>query len=140
MTSITFVVPGVPVAQPRQRHAVIAGHLRNYTPSRHPVNTFKAACQLSARQAYSGPPLTGPLVCELVFVLPRPRSAPKRTGGRLAHCKRPDAENLAKSVLDALTGLLYDDDRQIWRLVVTKWVAAVDEQPQVEIHVREVEE
>jgi Holliday junction resolvase RusA-like endonuclease len=42
--------------------------------------------------------------------------------------------------LDALTGLLYDDDRQIWRLVVTKWVAAVDEQPQVEIHVREVEE
>jgi Holliday junction resolvase RusA-like endonuclease len=79
-------------------------------------------------------------VCELVFILPRPKSAPKRTGSRLPHCKKPDAENLAKSVLDALSGLLYDDDRQIWRLVVEKWVAAVDEQPQVTIHVREVEE
>lgn len=28
---VQFVVPAVPVAQPRQRHALVAGHVRNYT-------------------------------------------------------------------------------------------------------------
>ena len=37
---ISLTVPGLPVAQPRQRHALIAGFVRNYTPKAAPVNAF----------------------------------------------------------------------------------------------------
>lgn len=34
---------------------------------------------------------------------------------------KPDADNIAKAVLDALTGVAYDDDKQVTRLVVEKY-------------------
>jgi Holliday junction resolvase RusA-like endonuclease len=34
--------------------------------------------------------------------------------------KRPDGDNLWKTVSDALVGLAYDDDSQIWRAVIEK--------------------
>lgn len=133
LSAIRFTVPCVPIAQPRQRHAMIAGHVRNYTPTKHPVNAFKAACQLACAAAYTGPPLTGPVSLSLVFVLPRPQSTPKRNAGRTPHAKKPDCENLAKAVLDALTGTLYADDRQVYLLRIGKLVASIDEQPHVEV-------
>lgn len=44
---IVMNVPGVPVAQPRQRHRVIAGNVSNYTPASSPVNAFKATVRLA---------------------------------------------------------------------------------------------
>lgn len=62
---IAFVIPGVPIAQPRQRSRVacINGHTvtQNYTPTKHPVNTFKAAAKMAAEAAYCGEPLSAPL-------------------------------------------------------------------------------
>ena len=132
---INLTIPAVPVAQPRQRHALIAGHVRNYTPTTHPVTAFKATCRMAAQQAYQGAPLEGPLHLSATFVLPRRKAAPKRTSGRLPHDRKPDIENLAKSLLDALTGLLWLDDRQIAYANLVKWEAAVDEAPHVVVTV-----
>lgn len=131
--AIRFTVPAVPVAQPRQRHAMIAGHIRNYTPTKHPVNVFKAACQMACASAYTGPPLTGPVSLRILFVLPRPASTPKRNSGRTPHAKKPDCENLAKAVMDSLTGTLYADDRQVYLLRIGKLVAGINEAPHVEV-------
>ncbi len=52
----------------------------------------------------------GPVVMDLFFYLPRPKSLPKRVKH---HVKKPDRDNLAKGVKDALKGVLYRDDSQI---------------------------
>jgi len=46
----------------------------------------------------------------------------------------PDADNVAKAVLDAMQGAeVIADDRQVVRLVVEKWTAAGDQMPGVSV-------
>lgn len=144
MTSITFIVPAVPVAQPRQRHRIITSGARtfaqNYTPRDAPVGTFKATVRLAAQHAYKGPPLTGPLRVDVLLVFPRPTNLIWKTRAmpRLRHAKKPDRDNCDKAVMDALKGLLWVDDSQACAGEVQKWIAAGDEQPHVRISVAEL--
>ena len=137
---ITFHIPAVPDAQPRQRHAIIAGHVRNYTPARHPVNAFKAAMQLALRDAYDGPPLDGPLYLDVIFVLPRRAVDTRKTkpNPRLMHPRKPDVDNLLKSLKDALTGLAWRDDSQVSTVHAVKCYASGNEQPHVEVEVTQL--
>ena len=132
-------IPAVPVAQPRQRHAVVGGSVRSYMPNTHPIAAFKASVRLAASQAYSGPPLAGPVFVSLVFVFPRPKGMvwKKRPMLREFKAGKPDLDNLAKAVLDSLNGLLWIDDSQVVDLRVRKYVAAGDEAAHVEMDVEE---
>jgi len=56
------------------------------------------------------------------------------------HSKRPDADNLAKSVKDGLSGVLYHDDGQISELIVRKRIAAQGDGPRVEVELYKLEE
>jgi Holliday junction resolvase RusA-like endonuclease len=133
--SIAFRVRTVPVSQPRQRVAVIAGRARNYTPAKHPVNTFKAAVQIAADGVYNGPPIEGPLRIEIDFVFARPATKiwKRKPMPRELHAKKPDLDNLSKAVLDALNQQLFRDDSQLAEVVARKWIAAGDEPPHVAI-------
>lgn len=135
MTTIT--VPGVPVAQPRQRMANIGGFLKNYTPTRDPVNAWKASIRLAWHAATSEPPATGPIHLRIAFAMPRPQrlGAKKYSGRRVPHDRRPDADNLVKATKDALTGLAWRDDSQVFELYCLKQYAAADEQPHAVIEV-----
>jgi Holliday junction resolvase RusA-like endonuclease len=136
---IEFTIPTVPVAQPRQRHAVHGGHVRNYIPKDNPVWAFKAAAQVAVANAYQGAPLDHPLRVDLVFVMPRPKSMvwKRRPMPREPFGKKPDRDNLEKSLYDALNGLLWRDDSLICDGRVQKVYAAGDEQPHVEVVVSE---
>lgn len=131
---ISFTVHSLPIAQPRQRHSVmnVGGRniVRNYTPKNDPVNLFKAAIQQAAAQIYSGPPLDEPLKLELTLVFERPKALiyKSRPMPRVPKTTKPDWDNLGKSVCDALNGLLYRDDSLIYSALVTKMIAAGDEQ------------
>ena len=136
---IQFTVPAIPVAQPRQRHR-IAGKgpkqfVQNYTPTNSPVNSFKAACQMAAAAVYQGPPLATPLIVRLVLVMPRTTAQIWKTRPmpRIPHVKKPDSDNLYKSLADALEGTLFVNDSQICDLKIEKWIASGDEQPHVEV-------
>jgi Holliday junction resolvase RusA-like endonuclease len=138
---ITLHVPAIPVAQPRQRHAMVAGFIKNYTPAKHPVNAYKATVRMTWQQAErEGWQPGGALEVWLVFVMHRPETLrwKKRPMPRIVHTKKPDVDNLTKSTLDALKGLAWNDDSQIFRIGVTKWIAAGNEEPHVEILIREV--
>lgn len=50
--------------------------------------------------------------------------------------KKPDIDNIAKAVLDALNGIAYHDDRQVIRLAVAK---CYSQQARLEIEVRKIE-
>lgn len=137
-----FTVPTVPVAQPRQRHRIVQGHngrmfASNYTPKNDPVNAFKAAIQLAAADVLGGPPTDSPVVVTLTCVMPRPKGKVWKTKPmpRYPHTSKPDAENIGKAVLDALTGLAWRDDSQVYSLLIEKYVAAGNEAPHVDIEI-----
>lgn len=142
--TIHFTVPTIPVAQPRQRHRVVSSGGRtfasNYTPKNDPVNAYKAAVQLAAREAYSGPPLDGPLALLAIFVFPRPKAMRWKTKPmpRVPHCGKPDADNLIKSLTDALNGLTIVDDSRFASVVAAKWIAEGDEQPHCVVTISEL--
>lgn len=138
---IKFTVPSIPVAQPRPRATAINGQARMYqAPKTHAVHAFKAAVQMAAAEAYQGAPLECPLGLAVVFVLDRKGKLKKRSPNPTYYAnKKPDLDNLMKSLADALNGLLYRDDSQICEAVLTKRVAAGDEQPHVEVHFQELD-
>jgi Holliday junction resolvase RusA-like endonuclease len=139
---VAFRVDCIPVAQPRQRHAVIAGHVRNYLPTNHPVQQFKH----EIRQAFAwkrpdGWNVTRPMEVRLVFVFPRPASKTRKRGENPPYPKagKPDADNLAKAVLDALNGLAWNDDSQVAILYVAKWVGEPGRVPGVTVTIEAIE-
>lgn len=72
---------------------------------------------------------------QITAVYPVPASYPKRDkvaalAGDLLPTKKPDADNVAKVIADALNGLAYDDDAQITDLSVLK---RYGEEPEVRV-------
>lgn len=122
---IEFFVPGLPVAQPRQRTRVVAAGGRtfasNYTPSNHPVNAFKAAVRMAWPTGQH--PIGGAVSVELFFVFPLAASKRKKVNAATRKTNKPDVDNLAKGVCDALNGLAWNDDCQVAKLTVEKWTA-----------------
>lgn len=135
---VTFVVPAVPIAQPRPRATAVNGRARMYeAKAGHAVHAFKASVRLAAQQAYDGPPFDGPLFARLEFIFPRPKNMIWKTRPmpRGMHAKKPDVDNLVKSVLDALNGTLFADDSQIVECHIAKHIASGDEQPHVKVDI-----
>lgn len=124
---IRVVIPGNPVAQPRQRHTKFGG---NYVPKDHPVHAYKDAARLACRAEMARlglPPLASALAVTLVFVTPRPKRI--KAAGRTPRDTKPDVDNFLKSTFDAANEILWQDDSLVVRVTATKWYAAVDEQP-----------
>jgi Holliday junction resolvase RusA-like endonuclease len=132
---ISFSVPAVPVAQPRQRHRVVnrpgGAFVQNYTSAKHPVQAFKATTRLAFANVYQGPPLDTPIALDLLFLLPRPQRLCKKGSdpGRQPHISRPDTDNLSKAVMDALKDLAWRDDSQVYDTRAIKLYAAIGEAP-----------
>lgn len=68
----------------------------------------------------------GPVRVCVDFFLARPKALAKKDR---AHTTRPDADKLARAVLDALTKVLWLDDAQVVQLKVTKAYAGHGESP-----------
>jgi Holliday junction resolvase RusA-like endonuclease len=125
MNAIEITIPGLPVSQPRQRHAIIAGRSVNYTPSNHPVQSFKSLCRLVASQKIPRP-LAGPIEVEIGFYFQRPTNKIWKTRPMPLEVKttKPDLDNLAKAVMDSLNGVAWIDDAQVCKIVLSKWIVA----------------
>ncbi len=119
MTALEFWVSGVPKAQPRVKAFARGKHARVYTPDT--ADGWKAEVRRAALAKCPTPePLRGPLSVKLTFFMPRPKSR----NHDLWHTTKPDADNLAKAVLDALGDAgIWGDDAQVARLVVQKLYA-----------------
>ena len=149
--TIEFTVPAVPVAQPRGRATASGGRARIYSHTTnnnnttgdsrpHPIVAFKATVRMAASEAYTGPPLLGPLRVDVLAVFPRHSDKiwKRKPMPRYRHVEKPDRDNLDKAVLDALKGITWRDDCQICDGRIQKWRASGDEQPHVVITITEV--
>jgi Holliday junction resolvase RusA-like endonuclease len=123
MPFIAFEVLGEPKSQPRPKAARRGRFIHVYTPAT--AKKWKGLVA-SAAKPFLASKLTGPLSLELDFTFLRPKSHYTSKGlftkrAPKDHTKKPDVDNLAKAVMDALTDAgLWEDDDQIVSLRVTK--------------------
>ena len=128
---IEFVVKGTSVPKARPKVAMRGEHPVIYTPR----NTAQFELYVKQIATENAPPklLTGALAMELRFFLQRPQSLPARIE---YDTKKPDIDNLGKSVMDALEGVIYERDAQIVSLHVIKVYGV----PRCEIAIEEFRE
>jgi Holliday junction resolvase RusA-like endonuclease len=141
-----LVIPGDPISQPRQRHraALVQGKMlsMNYTPAKHPVNDYKAAIRLAARELR---PIAGPVALTVSCFFSRPKShyGSGKNAERLKgtaphwHVVKPDTDNVVKAIKDALKGLAWRDDSQVCREEIEKHY---DDAPRTVVIIRAIEE
>jgi Holliday junction resolvase RusA-like endonuclease len=128
--ALDLFVAGIPAPQGSKRH-VGGGALVESSAA---VGDWRTVIAWTAANEYkdeSGQrlaPLAGAVVLAVEFVMPRPKSLPKRKPTP-PHTKRPDVDKLLRAVGDAMTGVVWADDSHIVEMTGTKRYAELDEQP-----------
>jgi len=136
---IRFTIPGKPVAQGRPRFYRRGKYVSAVDPQASRV--YKADISYIAKKELEKINfknlMEGAIGLNVTAYFPCPKSQYRKTNPRLErhHAKRPDADNIAKSVKDGLNGVLYHDDGQIAELTIKKRIAAQGEPPRLEVEI-----
>ena len=120
--SVCFYVDTTPIPKGRPRFRSMGKFVSTYTDTK--TRSFEALIAEQAKDAMGDmEPLETPLTVFLHFTLPIPASASKKVKEALLnapHTKKPDIDNLCKSVLDGMAGIIFKNDGQIASLHATK--------------------
>ena len=139
MISIMFTVYGEPIAKGRPRFSTRGKFPVAYTPEK--TKTYESEVGMMAKVAMgASKALEGPLEAFIYVTFPVPASyTKKRTEACLKgfeqHTKKPDLDNVVKSVIDGMDKVVFDNDSQITSIHATKVYGEV---AKVEILVRQV--
>ena len=138
MSTLAFTITGEPKGQPRPRafaRKMGAVHVARFYDS-DVADEWKRAVQivvLDASIVHKWPLTLGPVAISMCFSLPRPKSHFGAKGLKpsapVHHSGKPDADNLAKLVMDQITksGRVWRDDSQVVSLRVEKLWASGNE-------------
>jgi Holliday junction resolvase RusA-like endonuclease len=140
--SIEFTVYGKP-AQMGSKKAFVRGNRAIITDDNSKQRKQWAnAVATAAAEAMDGKPLMdGPVSLLVIFFFARPKShygsgknaktlkssAPER------HAQSPDLDKLVRCLNDALTGIVFRDDRQVWHITAGRCWCENQEQAQVTV-------
>lgn len=134
-----FKIPGEPCAQGRPRFTVIRGHAVAFDPAK--SKNYKSFVKMLAMDAmdeqewkYTELPLRI-VICAWETI---PKSKTKKfrqdaLEGKEFPTVKPDLDNVAKTIMDALSGVVYKDDKQIVDLIVKK--RYTDQEPHVFVRI-----
>ena len=124
-------IPIIPVAKGRHR-TTKKGH--NYTPRK--TDTYETQLAFLVKRLFTKP-LEGPLILRVNFYMPRPKYVDKKQYSceAIPHDKKPDTSNLLKAFEDALNGIAWMDDSQIYKVEAVKYYAALGVEPFVSFEV-----
>lgn len=126
----------IPKARPR------LGKYGTYTPKT--TVDYEKAVQLAYKNQFKKEePFENPVQMEITFYFQVPKSYPKKrrlqfAEGDKPHTKRPDLDNLVKAMTDALNGLAYKDDSQIYAMVIQKWETLRESNIEIKIQEDEI--
>jgi Holliday junction resolvase RusA-like endonuclease len=129
MMQIHFQVEGDPKGKGRPRFSRVGNFTKVYTDKQ--TLTYEAMIATFAKQAMGGTELLKTPVSVFLYVrLPVPQSYPKKRreaclSGLEKPCKKPDIDNIAKTYLDAMNGIIFVDDTQVIDLHVKKLYSVV---------------
>lgn len=124
---IDITIQSNPLALKRHRDSIRNGRRIKYDPSAEDKKNFLWKC-IANDIVKSRRPLTGPIKITMVFYMKRPKShyGTGKNSNRLKknapkiHTSKPDIDNLAKFVLDALNKVYWIDDAQVYCLICKK--------------------
>lgn len=138
---ITFEVPQQAVSTPRPRAVRRGNHIGMVSGSA-ASRDFALLVRMTASEAYDGPPVQFPVRVDIDFIFARPKNLIWKTKPMPREWKttKPDRDNLDKTILDALTGLIWRDDSQVVDGRIRKMIASGDEQPRVIVTIQEATE
>lgn len=118
MEPVIFTIPGKPAAWQRARSN---GKVRFDSPEQ--SRNKMTIAQIGAAAMNGRPPFDGPLEVTVASYWPWPKSMSekkRRAYGSHFFTSRPDADNIAKLLGDALNSILWRDDAQIVELIIRK--------------------
>ena len=124
MFKTSFIVEGTPIAKGRPKFRRINNFVSVYTPAK--TRNYENEVGAIAKAAMRGQePLETPVVVCVYISMAVPASYSKK---RRQDClnkierplKKPDIDNVAKAITDAMNGIVYQDDCQIVSLHITK--------------------
>jgi Holliday junction resolvase RusA-like endonuclease len=133
-----FMVPGEPVGKGRPRVVRRGGFTQTYTPEK--TASYENLVKLEFQRQGGRMLKDGPVFLSIQAWYGIPKSASKRKreammGGLIRPTRKPDCDNVAKIIADALNGLAWRDDSQVVSLHVSKQYA---EEPMVSVMMEEV--
>ena len=139
MMQIMFTVYGEPVAKGRPRFSTRGKFFVAYTPEK--TKTYESEVGMMAKAAMgASEALEGALEAFIYVTFPVPASySKKRTEACLAkkekHTKKPDLDNVVKSVIDGMDKIIFLNDSQITSIHATKVYGEV---PKVEVLIKQI--
>jgi len=137
VSTIKCTVLGVPCGKGRPKFSTSGGFVRAYTPEK--TANYETLVRVSWQQQTNGYHFQDePLRAYLVAYFPFPKSMTKKRRKQLAeqgnpYTKKPDNDNIAKAVFDALNNVAYIDDSQVVSIEIVK---LYDEIPRLEIELK----
>jgi crossover junction endodeoxyribonuclease RusA len=124
--TIAVFIPGHPAPQGSKRHVGggrMVENCKNVKPWRSDIRSALLTADGVPFERFHGPVYVG-----MEFVMPRPKSAPKRSTPPAI--KKPDVDKLARAVLDAITSAgVWDDDSQVTSMTAGKRIAEIGQTP-----------
>ena len=137
---IVFTVPGEVRGQGRPRTQIINGkdgksyaHIYQTNKdidTKHNIQLYAKDALERKSYVMAGPDEMGITVQVKVFVkVPRSMSKKKRMAalaGEILPQRKPDLDNVLKSVLDAMNGVVYRDDKEVTRTQVSRHYSETD--------------
>ena len=120
MIVMTIQVPGIPVGKGRPRMSVRGGHAMAYTPEK--TVRYENLVRTMFVNAYpDAVPLDVPVkvIVDAEFPIPKSWSKKKRNDAFYV-TKKPDIDNVIKSVFDGLNGVAWTDDSLVAVLEASK--------------------
>ena len=138
---ISFVVSGVPKGKARARTVVQGGRVHSYTPAGTANYERKVAAACLSACKGRQMPSEAPLKFSARIYMPIPKSANKGlrerlASGRVFHTRKPDIDNVLKSLTDGCCGIAYRDDNQIAAVYAVK---RYSDCPRVEVEIEVIE-
>lgn len=129
MTNYIFNIPGRPKPQKQTQFNRKFGFA--YDPSKKDSDWIKWQLQEQSKN-YPELPLLNAVYVKAVFVFTPTKSTSKKKANlmlenKIKHTKKPDVDNVAYLSTNAMKGIIYKDDSQIFHLEVIKMYGEKDE-------------
>ena len=137
--SIELSIDGLPIGKGRPKVTSRFGHAFAYTPTR--TKDYEQKIKMTYINNYTYfHRLDGPLEATINQYFPVPKGTSKvkhqkMINNEIQHTKKPDIDNIIKSILDGLNGLAYEDDSQIVSLTANKYYS---DNPRVDVSIKKI--
>lgn len=135
--SLKFTVPGDPFGKERPRAARKGKFVTVYTPKK--TKKYESHVRSCYLNEYKRKMIKGAVEVDIDSFHPIPKSTSKKQTEKMLNNEinctiKPDADNIAKCILDPLNGIAFTDDNHVCRLIIEKRYGTI---PRVEVSIKE---